>query len=92
MIRPCDDGDFEATYAVINDAAGAYRGVIPEDRWHEPYMSRDELRREIRSGVRFWGYAAGWPARGSGGRRICPPRSQAEQVPGSCVRPGRELF
>jgi len=56
MIRPCRDGDFEAVYAIINDAAGAYRGVIPLDRWHEPYMSREQLRREIESGVRFWGY------------------------------------
>lgn len=56
MIRPCDDRDFEAIYAIINDAAGAYRGVIPEDRWHEPYMSKDDLQHEIQSGVRFWGY------------------------------------
>lgn len=56
MIRPCSDADFEAIYSIINDAAEAYRGVIPEDRWHEPYMPRAELRREIESGVRFWGY------------------------------------
>ncbi len=55
-IRPCNDGDFEAIYSIINDAAQAYRGVIPEDRWHEPYMPRKELRHEIESGVRFWGY------------------------------------
>lgn len=55
MIRPCDDNDFEAIYAVVNDAAEAYRGVIPPDRWHEPYMPREQLRREIDSGVRFWG-------------------------------------
>ncbi len=59
MIRPCDEPDFETVYAIINDAAEAYRGVIPEDRWHEPYMSSEELRREIASGVRFWGYEAG---------------------------------
>jgi N-acetylglutamate synthase-like GNAT family acetyltransferase len=56
LIRPCDDRDFEAIYAIINDAAEAYRGVIPEDRWHEPYMSKDDLQHEIQSGVRFWGY------------------------------------
>lgn len=55
-IRPCNEADFEAIYSIINDAAQAYRGVIPEDRWHEPYMSSQELRREIASGVRFWGY------------------------------------
>ncbi len=56
MIRPCNSTDIEAIYSIINDAAQAYLGVIPEDRWHEPYMSREELRREIESGVRFWGY------------------------------------
>jgi len=56
MIRPCDEADFEAIYSIVNDAAQAYRGVIPDDRWHEPYMPREELRREIESGVRFWGH------------------------------------
>ena len=40
--------------AVINDAALAYRGVIPADRWQEPYMSADELGKEISDGVLFW--------------------------------------
>ena len=40
--------------AIVNDAAIAYRGVIPADRWHEPYMSTDELAREIAEGVVFW--------------------------------------
>jgi N-acetylglutamate synthase-like GNAT family acetyltransferase len=56
MIRPCTEADFDTIYAIINEAAEAYRGVIPADRWHEPYMSKDELRHEIESGVRFWGY------------------------------------
>jgi N-acetylglutamate synthase-like GNAT family acetyltransferase len=56
MIRPCNDADFDAIHSIISEAAEAYRGVIPEDRWHEPYMSRDELRNEIQSRVRFWGY------------------------------------
>ncbi len=34
----------------------AYRGIIPEDRWHEPYMSREELEKQIGEGVQFWGY------------------------------------
>jgi GNAT superfamily N-acetyltransferase len=42
-------------YAIINDAAQAYRGIIPADRWHDPYMPREELRHEIDDGVRFWG-------------------------------------
>ena len=53
MIRPCID--FETIYAIVNDAAMAYKGVIPADRWHEPYMPRGELRAAIDSGVEFWG-------------------------------------
>jgi N-acetylglutamate synthase-like GNAT family acetyltransferase len=56
MIRPCDHADFDTIFSIINEAAEAYRGVIPEDRWHEPYMPREELRHEIQSGVRFWGW------------------------------------
>jgi len=43
-------------FEIINDAAQAYRGVIPADRWHEPYMPEGELRREIEAGVVFWGW------------------------------------
>lgn len=41
--------------AIVNAAAVAYRGVIPADRWHEPYMPETELRDEIAAGVEFWG-------------------------------------
>jgi len=54
MIRKSVDNDFAAMLAIINDAARAYRGVIPADRWHEPYMPADELSLEIASGVVFW--------------------------------------
>jgi len=40
--------------AIVNDAAQAYRGVIPVDRWREPYMPMDELVKEIAGGVVFW--------------------------------------
>jgi GNAT superfamily N-acetyltransferase len=43
-------------HAIINDAAQAYRGVIPADRWHDPYMSEEDLAAEIRAGVRFNGW------------------------------------
>lgn len=56
MIRHCQASDVCAICAVINDAASAYKGVIPADRWHEPYMPLEELREEIRRGVAFWGY------------------------------------
>jgi len=54
MIRKSVDDDFAAMLAIINDAARAYRGVIPADRWHEPYMPADELSKEIANGVVFW--------------------------------------
>ena len=57
MIRKCTKADFEVIYEIINDAAKAYRGVIPADRWHEPYMSRGQLKQEIDAGVSFWGFA-----------------------------------
>jgi N-acetylglutamate synthase-like GNAT family acetyltransferase len=56
MIRRCDDRDFTLIWAIINDGAQAYRGTIPEDRWTEPYMSREKLQHEIDDGVVFWGY------------------------------------
>ncbi|KPJ75888.1 MAG: GNAT family acetyltransferase [Deltaproteobacteria bacterium SG8_13] len=58
MIRKCTRQDFETMFAVINDAADAYRGIIPEDRWKEPYMPREELQEEIDSGVVFYGFTA----------------------------------
>ena len=57
-IRRCGDGDREAILAIVNAAAEAYRGVIPSDRWHEPYMPASELDAEIAAGVEFWGYEA----------------------------------
>lgn len=59
MIRQCNSQDFESIYAIINDAARAYKGVIPADRWSEPYMPEEELRHEIEEGVVFWGYEEG---------------------------------
>ena len=55
MIRTCEPSDVEMIYAIINDAAQAYKSVIPADRWHEPYMPLEELTREIEDGVVFWG-------------------------------------
>ena len=59
MIRLCEASDLHAIYAIINDAAQAYRSIIPEDRWHDPYMPLAELEREIAQGVGFWGYEEG---------------------------------
>ena len=53
MIRPSTTADFETIYNVVNDGASAYKGVIPEDRWHDPYMTRSELQQQIQDGVNF---------------------------------------
>jgi GNAT superfamily N-acetyltransferase len=58
ITRRCRDDDRDAMLAIINAAAEAYRGVIPADCWHVPYMPPDELDREIAAGVRFLGHAA----------------------------------
>jgi GNAT superfamily N-acetyltransferase len=55
-IRPCLAGERTAILAIVNGAAQAYRGVIPADRWHDPYMPARELDHEIAAGVAFWGY------------------------------------
>ena len=55
-IRLCRDDDRGAILAIVNAAAEAYRGVIPDDCWHEPYMPARELEGEIAAGVEFWGY------------------------------------
>ena len=57
-IRPCRDDERGAILALVNAAAEAYRGVIPADRWREPYMPAHELDDEIAAGVAFWGYEA----------------------------------
>ncbi len=56
MIRRCGPADLEDIYNVINDAASAYRGIIAPDCWHEPYMSGEELSREVAAGVVFSGF------------------------------------
>jgi N-acetylglutamate synthase-like GNAT family acetyltransferase len=54
IIRRSAAGDFGVILSIINDAARAYRGIIPADRWHEPYMPKEELTAEIDDGVEFW--------------------------------------
>ena len=58
MIRKCKQSESDIIHEIINDGAQAYKGVIPADRWHEPYMSREELKHEIVDGVVFWGFEA----------------------------------
>ncbi len=54
-IRQCRSDEFEVIGEIVNDAAQAYQGVIPQDRWHEPYMSLAELAEQMEAGVNFWG-------------------------------------
>lgn len=57
MITKSDEKkDFNTIYTIINDASIAYKGIIPEDRWKEPYMSKNELETQIKEGVQFWNY------------------------------------
>ena len=54
-IRKCTKADFKTLSDIINEAAWAYKGIIPEDRWKEPYMPFEELMHEVEDGVAFWG-------------------------------------
>ena len=56
MIRQCNESDINTIFEIINNAARAYEGIIPADRWHEPYMCAEEIRHEIDDGVIFWGF------------------------------------
>ncbi|MGQ9695947.1 MAG: GNAT family N-acetyltransferase [Thermodesulfobacteriota bacterium] len=56
MIRLCQPEDFEAMWEIINAAAQAYKGAIPEVCWKDPYMAQEELTHEIGAGINFWGY------------------------------------
>jgi GNAT superfamily N-acetyltransferase len=56
MICRLPPSEFDSMLNVVNEAAQAYKGVIPEDRWKEPYMPAEELRKEIESRVEFYGW------------------------------------
>ena len=58
-IEACTPADVPVIFQIINDAAQAYKGIIPADRWHEPYMPMADLEAEIAKGVRFYGYRDG---------------------------------
>ena len=53
MIRQATEADTPRIHAIINDAASAYQGIIPADRWHEPYMTLTELEQQTADGVSF---------------------------------------
>jgi len=55
MMRICQPSDTQRIYFIINEAAKAYEGVIPADCYHQPYMPRDELQREMKR-ISFFGW------------------------------------
>ena len=86
-IRFCTEADQATMLAIVNEAAAAYRGVIPADCWHEPYMSLSDLRRDIAAGVVFWGYETGGTLIGvMGMQRV----KGVELIRHAYVRPGRQ--
>jgi GNAT superfamily N-acetyltransferase len=87
VIRPCRDDERPAILAIVNAAAEAYRGVIPEDRWHEPYMDAAELDREIAAGVVFWGFEEDGELVGVMGIQ---PVGDVDLIRHAYVRPGRQ--
>jgi GNAT superfamily N-acetyltransferase len=72
MIRALNADDVETILTVVNDGAQAYRGVIPADCWHEPYMPREELLSELAAGVQFWGLEKAGQLAGVMGRQELP--------------------
>ncbi|HET9983437.1 MAG TPA: GNAT family N-acetyltransferase [Longimicrobiales bacterium] len=86
-VRPCRDDERATVLAIINAAAEAYRGVIPPDRWHEPYMSSEELHREVAAGVAFWGFEADGELIGVMGVQ---PVQDVELIRHAYVLPGRQ--
>jgi GNAT superfamily N-acetyltransferase len=87
MVRPCRKDERTAIAEIVNAAAEAYRGVIPEDRWHEPYMELGELDDEIGAGVVFWGYEAGGELVGVMGIQ---PLVDVDLIRHAYVLPGRQ--
>lgn len=55
MIRKCQTNDAQRMYSIINEAAKAYDGVIPADRYHQPYMPMSELEEEMKR-MTFFGW------------------------------------
>ena len=87
MIRPCREDEREAIHEIVNAAAEAYRGVIPADRWHEPYMPMEELEAELAAGVAFSGYEEHGELVGVMG--IQPVRD-VDLIRHAYVKPGRQ--
>jgi len=86
-VRRCRDDERDAILEIVNSAAEAYRGVIPADRWHEPYMPASELGEEIAAGVVFWGYESAGELLGVMGIQVV---RDVELIRHAYVSPGRQ--
>jgi GNAT superfamily N-acetyltransferase len=86
-LRPCREADLGAVLEIINAAAEAYRGVIPADRWHEPYFSAEDLAREIAAGVAFTVCEEGGQLLGAMGMQ---PVRDVHLIRHAYVRPGQQ--
>ncbi|QQP97549.1 GNAT family N-acetyltransferase [Lysobacter enzymogenes] len=86
-IRPCRDDEADTILEIVNAAAEAYRGVIPADRWREPYMSAQDLRAEIAAGVAFSGFQADGALLGVMGIQAV---REVDLIRHAYVRPGRQ--
>jgi GNAT superfamily N-acetyltransferase len=86
-IRPCRDDELATILAIVNSAAEVYRDVIPPDRWHEPYMSMAELRRDIGAGVAFWMFETAGEVIGVMGIQ---PVQDVDLIRHAYVLPGRQ--
>jgi GNAT superfamily N-acetyltransferase len=54
-LRGCGPEDTARILEIVNAAAVAYRGVVPAECLHDPYMPAEELRRDMEAGVSFLG-------------------------------------
>ena len=87
MIRRCRSDELDTILDIVNAAAEVYRAVIPNDCWHEPYMSRRELESEIAAGVEFWGYESDAALLGIMGTQ---PVKDVTLIRHAYVRPGQQ--
>jgi GNAT superfamily N-acetyltransferase len=86
-IRRCRDDERADILTIVNAAAEAYRGVIPPDRWHDPYMGSAELDGEIAAGVVFWGYESAGSVIGVMGTQ---PVADVDLIRHAYVLPGNQ--
>ena len=86
-VRSCRRDEHGTILAIVNAAAEAYRGVIPNDCWHDLYMSATQLERDIAAGVSFWGYEVDGELMGVMG--IQPVRD-VDLIRHAYVRPGSQ--